>query len=285
MQRQPTSIAPTPDGSAGFDSYVFDLDGTIYLGEALLPGARVLIEGLREQGKRIVYCSNNPTKRAQDYAAKLTRLGLPTPEDDVFTSLVATVAWVRREMAGSKVFPIGEEPLRDALASAGIELSEDPSEIDLVISSYDRTFDYRKLQIAFDALWFHRRARLVTTNPDRFCPFPGGRGEPDAASVTAAITASTGASCEAVFGKPSVDLLRIISAQTGLEPSTAVMVGDRIATDMRFAHNGGMRAAMVLTGESELADALAAPAGDRPHLVLDRIDELLALGPGDGSRS
>ena len=70
-----------------------------------------------------------------------------------------------------------------------------------MISSYDRGFDYRKLQIAFDAIWFHKRAFLIETNPDRFCPFPGGRGEPDAACITAAITAGTQVECEAVFGK------------------------------------------------------------------------------------
>ena len=123
-------------------------------------------------------------------------------------------------MPDAAVFPIGEQPLFDALQVAGVRICDDPARIDLVISSYDRTFDYRKLQIAFDALWFHRRARLVATNPDRFCPFPGGRGEPDAASITAAIQACTGVRCEAVFGKPERGLFDIIAASTGLDPAT-----------------------------------------------------------------
>ncbi|WP_295779424.1 HAD-IIA family hydrolase [uncultured Microbacterium sp.] len=258
-----------------FDSYVFDLDGTIYLGETLLPGAARLIEGLRERGKRVVFCSNNPTKRPTDYAAKLTRLGLPTPAEEVYTSLAATVSWIRRTMPDAAVFPIGEAPLVEALAAAGIEMSEDPARIDLVVSSYDRTFAYDKLQIAFDALWFHRRARLVTTNPDRFCPFPGGRGEPDAACITAAITAGTQIECEAVFGKPSKDLLDIIVAETGLDPATSVMVGDRLATDVLFAKNTGMRSALVLTGETDPAMVEAAPAAQRPDYILERIDDLL----------
>ncbi|TPW74850.1 HAD-IIA family hydrolase [Schumannella soli] len=259
-----------------FDSYVFDLDGTIYLGEALLPGAERLIRGLRAAGKRVLFCSNNPTKSPDDYAQKLTRLGLPTPPEEVYTSLVATVSWIRRTMPDAAVFPIGEAPLHDALRAAGIEISDDPERIDLVVSSYDRTFDYRKLQIAFDALWFHHRARLVTTNPDRFCPFPGGRGEPDAACITAAITAGTQIECEAVFGKPSKDLLEIISAETGLDPATTVMVGDRLATDIMFAHNTGTTAALVLTGETDERMLAEAPVEQRPHLVLDRIDDLLS---------
>lgn len=258
-----------------FESYVFDLDGTIYLGEALLPGAQRLIEGLRARGKRVIFCSNNPTKRPEDYADKLTRLGLPTAVPEVYTSLAATVSWIRRTMPHAAVFPIGEMPLVEALAEAGIHMSDDPERIDLVVSSYDRTFEYRKLQIAFDALWFHRRARLVTTNPDRFCPFPGGRGEPDAACITAAITAGTQIECEAVFGKPSKDLLEIIAAETGLDPATSVMVGDRLATDMLFAKNTGMRSALVLTGETDRGLLAAAPEEQRPDFVLDCIDDLL----------
>lgn len=258
-----------------FESYVFDLDGTIYLGEALLPGARRLIETLRQRSRRVVFCSNNPTKRPDEYAAKLTRLGLPTPVRDVYTSLAATVSWIGRNMPTARVFPIGEQPLTDALRAAGITLCEEPDRIDLVVSSYDRTFDYRKLQIAFDALWFHKRARLVTTNPDRFCPFPGGRGEPDAACITAAITAGTQVECEAVFGKPSKDLLEIISAESGLNPATSIMVGDRLSTDVVFARNTGMASALVLTGETDRALLDAAPPGHRPDFVLDRIDHLL----------
>jgi HAD superfamily hydrolase (TIGR01450 family) len=257
------------------ESYVFDLDGTIYLGDALLPGAVRLIQTLRDQGRRVVYCSNNPTRRPEEYAAKLTRLGLPTPASQVVTSLTATVAWVVREMPGAAVFAIGEQPLRDALVGAGLQLCDDPARIDLVVASYDRTFDYRKLQIAFDALWFHRRARLVATNPDRYCPFPGGRGEPDAACVIAAVEAGTGVRCEAVFGKPSPDLLQTIIERTGLDPATSVMVGDRLTTDVGFARATGMMSALVLTGDTSRADLAAADPAVLPDLVLTRVDELL----------
>ncbi|SDH79591.1 HAD-IIA family hydrolase [Agrococcus jejuensis] len=267
---------PTPiDAIDEFDAYLFDLDGTIYLGEGLLPGAQRLVETLRAHGKRVLFCSNNPTKSPQDYADRLARLGLPTPVEDVYTSLVATVHWIEREMPGKVVFPIGEQPLVDALAAAGIPMSDDPERIDLVISSYDRTFEYRKLQIAFDALWFHERARLVTTNPDRFCPFPGGRGEPDAACITAAITAGTQVECEAVFGKPSKDLFDIIQRDTGIDPARTVMVGDRLSTDMLFARNSGIASALVMTGETDDAMLAAAPDEHRPDIVLGRIDHLV----------
>jgi HAD superfamily hydrolase (TIGR01450 family) len=263
------------------ESVVLDLDGTVYLGDGALPGAPEAVEALRAAGKRIVFCSNNPTRTPEDYAAKLTRLGVPADPAEVFTSLKATVRWVQAEMPGAAVFPIGERPLHDALTDAGVELCDDPSRIDLVISSYDRTFDYRKLQIAFDALWFHRRARLVATNPDRFCPFPGGRGEPDAASITAAVRACTGVECEAVFGKPERGLLDMIADATGLDPATTVMVGDRLTTDVTFAHNTGMISALVLTGETDRATLDGTPADELPHVVLETLDELLTAPAPD----
>ncbi len=266
------------------ESVVLDLDGTVYLGDGALPGAAEAVEELREAGKRIVFCSNNPTRTPEDYAAKLTRLGIPAEPAEVFTSLTATVQWVRTTMPDAAVFPIGEQPLHDALTGAGVTLCDDPARIDLVISSYDRTFDYRKLQIAFDALWFHRRARLVATNPDRFCPFPGGRGEPDCASITAAVRACTGVECEAVFGKPERGLFDMIADATGLDAATTVMVGDRLSTDVAFARNTGMVGALVLTGETDRAALHATPADDRPDVVLERLDALLTAPAPDRGR-
>ena len=267
------------------EAVVLDLDGTVYLGDGALPGATEAIEALREAGKRTIFCSNNPTRTPGEYATKLTRLGVPAEPEEVFTSLAATVRWVGTTMPDAAVFPIGERPLHDALTAAGVTLCDDPARIDLVISSYDRTFEYRKLQIAFDALWFHRRARLVATNPDRFCPFPGGRGEPDCASITAAIRACTGAECEAVFGKPERGLFDMIADATGLTAATTVMVGDRISTDVAFARNTGMVGALVLTGETDRATLSATPAGEHPDVVLEGLDALLtAPAPDRGAR-
>jgi len=151
-----------------YDVYTFDLDGTIYLGDGLLPGARETIETLRDRGKAVRFLSNNPTKDPEQYAEKLAALGLETPLEEIVNTTVTTTHWLLEHAPDAVVFAIGEEPLKRAFATAGIAMSEDPAEIDIVVASYDRTFEYRKLQIAFDAIWFHRRARLIATNPDRF---------------------------------------------------------------------------------------------------------------------
>jgi HAD superfamily hydrolase (TIGR01450 family) len=258
-----------------YGAYAFDLDGTIYLGDHLLPGAKRLIETLREREIPVRFLSNNPTKDPEQYAEKLARLGLPTPVDEIVNTVVTMTRWLLENAPDAVVYPISEKPLIRALERAGIRMSEDPAEIDIVIASYDRTFEYRKLQIAFDAIWFHKRARLVATNPDRFCPFPGGRGEPDCAAIIAAIEACTGHRCEAIAGKPDPAMLHAALEGIDVDPTECAMVGDRVSTDIRMALDTGMIAALVLTGETKPADIEHLAPSDTPDLILDRVDRLL----------
>lgn len=258
-----------------YEAYIFDLDGTIYLGDKLLPGARELIEGLRRDGKVVKFLSNNPTKDPAMYQEKLDRLGLPTPVEDIANTVVTTTAWLTEHHPLAGVFVIGEQPLKDALHSAGLRLTEDPEEIDVVVASYDRGFNYHKLQIAFDALWFHKRAILIQTNPDRYCPFPGGRGEPDCAAVAAAIEACTGVKCSVSLGKPSPLMLSTALGATGISPKRALMVGDRLMTDIQMGIDCGTATALVLTGESTRADVDTREPDQRPTYVVERIDQLL----------
>jgi 4-nitrophenyl phosphatase len=258
-----------------FEVYAFDLDGTIYLGDHLLPGAKRLVEELRRRDLVVRFLSNNPTRDPEQYAVKLERLGLPTPVEEIVNTVVTMTRWLLDNAPDAVVYPIAEPPLARALEKAGIRLSDDPSEIDVVVASYDRGFSYAKLQIAFDAIWFHKRARLVATNPDRFCPFPGGRGEPDCAAVVAAIEACTGVRCEATTGKPDPAMLHAALAGLDVAAADCVMVGDRLSTDIRMALDTGLIAALVLTGETHAEDLQRLPASDAPELVLDRIDRLL----------
>lgn len=258
-----------------YEGYIFDLDGTIYLGEALLPGAQRLVAALRQFGKRIVFLTNNPTGDPEMYAAKLTRLGIATEPHAIINTVQTMTRWLLNHHPDATVFAIGEAPLTRALAAAGIRQSENPAEIDIVIASYDRSFEYHKLQIAFDALWFHRRARLVTTNPDRYCPFPGGRGEPDAAAIVAAIEACTGVRCEVNTGKPDPIMLETAQQALNLDLGECVMVGDRLSTDIRMALNAGMASALVLTGETTPGALTQTDATEQPTWVLERIDRLV----------
>ena len=145
-----------------------------------------------------------------------------------------------------------------------------PEEIDIGVASFDRTFVYHKLQVAFDAI--QAGARLVGTNPDRYCPVPGG-GEPDAAAIIAAIEACTGVTCDPIVGKPSPIMVATVLALLDLPPERCIMVGDRLETDITMGLRAGMATGLVLTGDADRARLAA--SGLAPTLVLDRLGDLL----------
>lgn len=253
-----------------YDAYIFDLDGTVYLGDALLPTAGQTISQLRQWGKRTVFLSNNPTQTREQYAERLTRLGLPTPASDVVNSSLVMVHFLQKQMPGAKLFVVGEASLCRELETAGFSLSENAHEIEAVIASFDRTFVYRKLQIAFDAI--RRGARFFATNADRYCPVPGG-GEPDAAAIIAAIEACTTTQVETVVGKPSPIMATAVLEMLNLPAAHCLMTGDRLETDVLMGLQAGMSAALTLTGATKATDLAISPI--QPTYVIERLGDLL----------
>ncbi len=254
-----------------YSAYIFDLDGTVYLGDALLPTAGETITRLREQGKRTVFLSNNPTKTRHDYAAKLTQLGLPTPASDVLNSSAVMVDFLQRHLPDSRLFVIGEPPIEGELRDAGFTLTDKASEVDVVVVSFDRTFDYRKLQIGFDAL--RAGARFFATNGDKYCPVLGG-GEPDAAAIIAALEASTDVKIEGIVGKPSAYMADSILHLLGdIPPQECLMTGDRLETDVLMGLEAGMAAALTLTGATTAVDA--AQSEIKPTYIIQQLADLL----------
>lgn len=262
-----------------FDAYLFDLDGTVTLGDALLPAAGETIARLRALGRPVLFLSNNPSRPAADYAARLTRLGLPTPPEDVINSSLVMVEFLRRRMPGARLFVVGEASLCGELSAAGFELADEAVGVAAVIASFDRTFTYRKLQIAFDAI--RAGACFFATNGDRYCPTPDG-GQPDAAAMIAAIEACTNTPVEAVVGKPSPIMAEAALARLGLPPERCLMTGDRLETDVLLGLNAGMAAALTLTGATSADEAAAADI--RPTYVVRNLSELLQEGHGGTRR-
>jgi len=261
-----------------FPGYVLDLDGTVYLGDALLPGAKRTVESLRAAGSRVVFLSNKPLQSRADYAAKLTRLGIPTAPDEVINSSWVLACWLQDKAPGAALFVVGEPPLLEELRAAGFRLAQPNTgslgrwsgEIDFVIASFDRTFDYRKLQIAFDAI--RAGARFIATNADCYCPTSTG-GLPDAGAVIGAIEGCTGRQVEVVVGKPSPITARAILDRLQLPASECIIVGDRLETDIRMGHEAGMATAVVLTGVT--TPEMLAVSEIQPDYVLHGLDELL----------
>jgi NagD protein len=261
---------------------IFDLDGTIYRGEALIPGAREALAALAAAGIGRVFLSNKPLERPAAYAAKLTRLGVPTADAEVINSSRVLATHLRQVMPGARLFVVGEPPLLLELAEAGFTVVEDSPEVDAVVLAFDRTFDYRKLNLAFQAVKF-RGARLFATNADRSCPVDGGE-IPDTAGVIAAVEATTGHQVELVAGKPSPLVVAAALAHLGVAAGECLMVGDRLETDIAMGLAAGLTTALVLTGVTTRADL--AHTALRPDYVWESVAELPeALGLAAAGRA
>ena len=262
MTTQPIQVYP---------GYVFDLDGTVYLGDALLPHAAQTIGELRRRGSHIVYVTNKPLETAEDYARKLTRLGVETARSDVVTSVDALVDYLGEEHPGATVLAVAERSTTDELSAAGVKVTTQPLEAEVVVVSFDRTFDYEKLNAAFQAVRYGG-AVIVATNPDPYCPTPEG-GIPDCAAMLAAIEACAGAKAEAVVGKPSIHMARALLRRLSMAPDRVAVVGDRLLTDIAMARSMGMTGVLVLTGATCAESIEGSPV--QPDYVIGSLSELL----------
>jgi len=257
-----------------FGGYALDLDGTVYLGDALLPGAADTIAAIRAAGSAVVFLTNNPLKAAAAYAAKLTGLGVPATEADVVTPLGVLAGYLRRRHPGAAVLTVAEPLVDETLAAAGITVTADPAAAGVVAVSFDRTFSYAKLLAAYRAVRLHGAA-LVATNPDPYCPTPDG-GLPDCAAMLAAVEACTGARAEAVVGKPSEHMAGELLRRLAAPPGRAAVVGDRLLTDVRMGQSLGMAGVLVLSGATTPDDLAGAEV--QPDFVIDGIGQLLPAG-------
>jgi HAD superfamily hydrolase (TIGR01450 family) len=249
--------------------FIFDLDGTLYRGDQLIPRADEAVRCLRGLGKRLAFVSNKPIGTREEYAAKLNRLGIGCSVDEVINSPLVLARYLQKHRPGAKCFPVAEEPVIKELLAHGLRLSEDPKEIEVVVVAFDRTFDYRKLNIAYRASL--HGAELIATNPDRTCPMPD-YDLPDAACMIAAIEACTQRKVEPIVGKPSEIMLREGLEILGLKASQCAMVGDRPETDMLMARRAGLVGVLVLTGVTSAGDLGSLPA--EPDYVLNSVADI-----------
>lgn len=249
---------------------ILDVDGTVCLGDELVPGAREAITWLAGGGYPLVYLSNM-VDSPEELAARLEGLGLPASPDRIVTVSRLTRDYLRRYCPGATVFVLGDVPLIRELA-ADFLISEDPQAIEVVVASADPAFDYRRLTIAFHAL--RRGARFLATNTDPTWPTPEGEA-PDAGAVIGALEGCTGRKVELVLGKPSPLMAQAALECLGLPAHQTWIVGDNMESDIRMGKAAGMTTVLVRTGVARQSPAGQGPV--EPDHVLDSLADLPAL--------
>ena len=256
--------------------FIFDMDGTIYLGGNPFPFAIDFIKKLRAHGKRVMFFTNNASHNPGFYLEKLTRLGYEPTAEEICTSGNVTTAFLTRKRAGKKVYLLGTPELWDQMHEGGVALVCDrngrPTEekADIVVTSFDTTLDYEKMTVTCDFVRYG--AEYLSTHPDFNCPTETGF-IPDSGAIAAFVTASTGVS-PTYFGKPYPETVDMIEEITGLDRSKMCIFGDRLYTDIATGRRHGILSCLVLTGETTEADVEAAEKADKPDLLYDSLAEV-----------
>ncbi len=236
-----------------YRGFIFDMDGVIYRGDAVLPGAADFIAALKAAGIPYIYLTNNSTTPPGQVAERLARMGIPTDPGEVLTSAQATAAALKAEMPAGRVIVVGEEGIRDALLQEGFTLTDDHRNADAVVVGLDRHFTYARLREA--ALAVRNGARFVATNTDRTLPTEIGL-VPGAGTMVGALELATDVA-PTVIGKPSAEIFRQALQKLGVDAEHVVTVGDRPETDILGSQAAGLKAIAVLTGVGTAEDFAA----------------------------
>lgn len=251
--------------------FVFDMDGTIYLGDRVFPYAIRLMKHLRKSGRRILFFTNNASHSPAFYLEKLSRMGFEPTPDEILTSGDVTAEYLKRHHPGQTVYLVGTPDLERSFRESGIPLlSGDEDRADIVVTSFDTTLTYEKLNRACRLI--RGGARYFSTHPDFNCPTETGF-IPDSGAIAAFVTASTGKT-PVYFGKPYAETVQMICEVTGFGKEEICFFGDRLYTDIAIGKRHGVTAVLVLSGETQPSDVESALPADQPDFVFPSLDEV-----------
>ena len=251
------------------ECFLFDLDGTVYLGDHLLPGAMELLEYLDDKSRPYYFLTNNSSRSRVDYAKKLAGYGIQASEEKIFSSGMATAIYLKKQKPGARIYLVGTPSLEEEFRNFGFELVEE--EPDYLVLGFDTTLTYQKIHKLVD--FVVEGHPYIATHPDINCPTQDGF-MPDIGAMMAMIKSSTGREADVVVGKPNTPMVEAILELTGFEPGQLTMVGDRLYTDIAMA-KAGIKTVLVLSGETKREDIPGAPY--KPDLVCENLGELLEL--------
>jgi HAD superfamily hydrolase (TIGR01450 family) len=249
--------------------FMIDMDGTVYKGGDPIPGAADFISYLKEKGIPFVFLTNNSSAPRSFYYERVRKMGFDVTEDNVLTSNIAAIRYVLDRYPGKSIYPIASDAVTEEIRTAGIPITDkDP---DIVYLTFDRTIDYKKINDGYHFLL--GGSRLVATHPDDVCPTEDSY-DVDIGPFIRLYESLTGCVAE-VVGKPNRLMLDMAASEMGIDPAGAVMVGDRLYTDIRMAEDAGIGSVLVLSGETCRKDLEGSDI--RPTYVVDSVADIPSL--------
>lgn len=233
--------------------FLFDMDGTIFLGDTLIPGMDTFFDKLKASGRDYYMLTNNSSKSHEHYLNKLARLGVPATRENVMISTDAFTNYIQKTNPQARLFVLGTPSLEDNIRKAGLTMTNTLEKgADLVVVGFDMTLTYEKLAIACRLI--DRGVPYVATHPDVRCPIENNEFLPDTGAMLRLIETATGKKCSRIFGKPYKYMIDVALDRTGYKKEEIAMVGDRLSTDIAFGVKNEILSIMVLTGEAKLPD-------------------------------
>jgi len=266
---------------------VVDLDGTVYRGGTLVPGALDGVAALRDRGVDLLFVTNNPTRSPAAYADRLGSLGLDVDPEQVLSAGAVTATYLADNCAGEPTYVIGSPGLREMLAAADVAMTDDPVAAEVLVTSHDHAFDYEDLTAGLWAL--DDATAFVGTDPDLTYPSGDGRDRPGTGAITGAVATVAQREPDHVLGKPAPETLAIVRDRLSHPLEECLIVGDRPGTDVALGRRGGMTTVLVLSGTTDREDVAAddghrlvdPPAEDlQPDYVIDRLGEISSVLDG-----
>lgn len=255
-----------------FDAFCFDLDGTIFIGDHLLPGVKELIKQIRMQGKKILFITNSPTQTRDDCKEKLERLGIKLKIEEILTAPYVAAKYFHELALDINVYIVGELAIKNELEQYSLNVTTNPNHATHVLVGLDRMFTYEKLNDAIKAV--HNGAKIVVTNPDPFYPVPEGYIA-DTLAIAKAIEVASGGSISEVIGKPSKYYADQIHEKLNIPKNRCLIIGDRLETDIMLGKQHGFPTCLVLTGVTDRA--LAEENNIKPDYIVDDLTSLIQL--------
>ena len=250
--------------------FLFDMDGTLYLGDRLFDFTKPLLQEIRRTGGKYLFMTNNSSKSVADYIKKLEKLGISSTREDFITSSQATAYYLHKHHEGQRLYVCGTESLKEELRKEGFTVTEKVEDTDCIVMGFDTELTFQKLHDV-SYLLLTRELPYIATNPDLVCPTEFG-SVPDCGSVCGMIYNATGKK-PIVIGKPSPLMPELAMDKLGVSKEETCVVGDRIYTDVKSGLNAGCVGILVMSGETTYE--ILAQSPDKPHLVLESAQEIL----------